>query len=52
MELHAVGRMLFVLESHHFAFVGLSNDFEFGGNLLVNDERVVAHGFEWRRGCL
>ena len=48
VELHAVGGMLFVFESHHFAFVGLGDDFEFGGNRFVDDQRVVAHGFKGR----
>jgi hypothetical protein len=49
MELHAVGRVLTMFERHDLAFGCLRDDLKLGWDGFVNDERVIAHGFERRR---
>ena len=46
MKLDAVGLVLTMLEPHDL-FLGCDGGhFEFGGDRVVNDKRVIAHRFE------
>src|SRR4051812_31472552 len=48
MELDAVDRQLAVLQSHDFAFGGLSGHFETGGQRFSpDDQRMVPRRLEW-----
>src|SRR5689334_14781402 len=50
MELHAFDRALLVAKAHDLAFRGPRGDLEaIGKRLALDDERVIARGFE-RRG--
>jgi hypothetical protein len=49
MELHAIGGMFTMLESHDLAFGGGGNHLQFRGDGFVYDKRVIAHPFEGRR---
>ena len=49
MELHAIGWVLLMFERHDLAFGCLGDDFQFGGDGFVDDQRVIAHGFKRRR---
>ena len=49
MELHTIGRILFMFERHDLAFGCLRSDLKLGWDGFVNDERVITHGFERRR---
>ena len=49
MELHTVGLMFTMFESHDLFFGRDGSDFELGRDGVVDNKRVIAHGFERRR---